>query len=239
MNEVAAWWMLSLLLCALCALLVWPPRGESFFETGNGAALLRSIFRGEVVRGEIAGKMLAVAATPLGLAALALAASVWLSEQSIQIWLETLARYAPAVAVALSLQALCLLLHSRLIGAWLTLPLAALSLQLWLYYQALGIEFSLLGRFYAAALLLLVAAAIKVMRRIQPVPRLIPARFCALLLLVLQWLFTAGETVRVDPIGLAWLAESRIHLAPLLLVALVAAGAAWRMFGHRTMKTRM
>ena len=142
--------------------------------------------------------------------------------------------FAKPIGVILSLQALCLLLHRKMYGSWVLLLLGALSFQLWLFYQSLGIEFSHLGMFYGAALFILLTAATAIVDRINSNSRLIVARFFAFLLLVLQWLFATGSRTIAEFSGLEGLTPSMALLTPALMLTLTIAGFAWQTLVYRT-----
>ena len=224
MNEVASWWVLNLALGCLCALFAYPSHRRSFLGAHR---LCRRLPR-------TISYLLYLTLVPLSLACVALGLSAWLTEQSVPGWLESISGYARVIGVVLSLQALCLLLHRRMYGSWVLLLLGALSFQLWLFYQALGIDFSLLGMFYGAALFVFLTASIAIADRIDSHARLIVARFLAFLLLVLQWLFATGSRTIVDFAGLNGLTPSMALLTPALMLILSLAGFAWQVIVDRT-----
>ena len=224
MNEVASWWVLSLALGCLCALFAYPSHGQSFLGAHRQ---LRRLPR-------MLSYFLYLTLVPLSLACFALALTAWLIEQSVQDWLESMVAFAKPIGVILSLQAHCLLLHRKMYGSWVLLLLGALSFQLWLFYQSLGIEFSHLGMFYGAALFILLTAATAIVDRINSNSRLIVARFFAFLLLVLQWLFATGSRTIAEFSGLEGLTASMALLTPALMLTLTIAGFAWQTLVYRT-----
>lgn len=224
MNEVASWWVLNLALGCLCALFAYPSHRQSFLGAHR---LFRRLPR-------TLSYFLYLTLVPLSLACIALSLSAWLTEQSVPGWLESISGYARAIGVVVSLQALCLLLHRRMYGSWILLLLGALSFQLWLFYQALGIDFSLLGMFYGAALFIVLTASIAIVDRIDLHARLIVARFLAFLLLVLQWLFATGSRTIVDFTGFNGLTPRIALLTPALMLVLTLAGFAWQVLVDRT-----
>ncbi len=228
MNEVASWWTLSLALGCLCVLLAWPSPGQSIPGAGKLIRLLP----------ERLPPVLYLTFVPLSLAATAMALSSWLTEQSVPVWLETISGYAGAIEVALSLQALCLLFHGKMYGGWVLLLLGSLSFQLWLFYQALGIDFVLLGTLYGAALFIFLAAAIAIIDRINRESRLAVARFLAFLLIVLQWLFTTGPRAIVELSGFHWLDSGTIYLTPLLMLVLISIGFSWQFLWVKIVRNR-
>ena len=229
MSEAASWWALSLGLGCCCALLAWPPRWQSFFGRD---ALVRRYCPPPVALG------LSLALVPATLACAALWLSQWLSGQSVTVWLATLELWSRPIGVALSLQALGLLLHGRMHGALLLLLPAALSLQLLLFYQALGIEFSRLGMLYAAALLLALPGLIFALGRINLARRLPAARFLACLLLILQWLY-ATDTSWADYFqGYEWITLASAVQAPGILLVLIIAGYSWQNLRDRRVRAR-
>ena len=230
MSEAASWWALSLGLGCCCALLAWPQRRQSFF--GRNTLLLRYC-------PPPVAQVLAVALVPLVLAAAALGLSQWLSGQSLTAWLATLAFWSKPISVALSLQALGLLLHRRMYGAPLLLLPAALSLQLWLYYQALGIDFSRLGMIYAAALLLALPGLIFALARIDPARRLPAARFLACLLLILQWLHATDTSWAGYFQGYEWITLASAVQAPSILLTLIVAGYCYSYLWQNLRNRRM
>lgn len=218
MNEVASWWVLNLALGCLCALFAYPSHRQSF---PGAHRLFRRLPR-------TLSYLLYLTLVPLSLACIALSLSAWLTEQSVPGWLESIFGYARVIGVVISLQALCLLFHRRMYGSWVLLLLGALSFQLWLFYQALGIDFSLLGMFYGAALFVFLTASIAIVDRIDLHARLIVARFLAFLLLFLQWLFATGSRTIADFTGFNGLTPGIALLTPVLMLTLVLAGFAWQ-----------
>ncbi|MCY4017425.1 MAG: hypothetical protein OXF82_09755, partial [Gammaproteobacteria bacterium] len=154
-------------------------------------------------------------------------------------WLATLAFWSKPISVALSLQALGLLLHGRMYGAPLLLLPAALSLQLWLYYQALGIDFSRLGMIYAAALLLALPGLIFALARIGPARRLPAARFLACLLLILQWLHATDTSWAGYFQGYEWITLASAVQAPGILLTLIVAGYCYSYLWQNLRNRRM
>ena len=223
MNEVASWWVLSLALGCLCALIAYPSHRQSFLGAHR---LFRRLPR-------VLSYILYLTLVPSSLACLALGLSAWLTEQSVGGWLVSISGYSGAIGVVLSLQALCLLLHRRMYGTWVLLLLGALSFQLWLFYQALGIDFSLLGMLYGAALFISLTASIAIVERIDSHARWIVARFLAILLLVLQWLFATDSRTIVDFTGFSGLTPGMALLTPAAMLALAAAGFAWQVLADR------
>ena len=219
MNETASWWSLSLLLACLCAWLAWPTRERSFFSTN--ALVSRHC-------PEMAVWALRLALVPTILAAAALALSEWLTAQSVLVWLGMLEVMAAPVGVLLSLQAVGLLFHGRVYGGVLVLLPGALSLQHWLYYQALDVEFTRLGMMYALALLILLPGLIFSIGRIDIARRLPAARFLACLLLVLQWLYATDSRWTNFFQGYDWITLESAVLAPGLMFALIGAGYLWQ-----------
>ncbi len=228
MNEVASWWALSLVLGCLCALFAYPPHRQSFFGAHRYCRRLPRML----------SRLLYLTVVPLSLAVVALALSGWLTEQSVPAWLAAISGYGKVIGVALSLQALCLLLHRRMYGSWILLATGALSFQLWLFYQALGVDFSLLGRLYGAALFIAFTAAIAAVGRVDPEARWAVARLLAFLLLALQWLFATGSGPAADFTGFDWLTPGMAVLTPSAMLALTLIGFSWQSFASRVARAR-
>ena len=230
MSEAASWWALSLGLGCCCALLAWPLRQQSFFGRNK---LVQRYCPPPVALG------LGLALIPATLACAALWLSQWLSGQSVTVWLATLEFWSRPIGVVLSLQALGLLLHGRMYGALLLLLPAALSLQLWLFYQALGIEFSRLGMLYAAALLLALPGLIFALGRIDLARRLPAARFLACLLLILQWLYATDTSWAGYFQGYEWITLESAVQAPGILLVLILIGYSWQNLRDRSARARL
>lgn len=163
---------------------------------------------------------------PLLLALCALGLSDWLTEQSFTAWLLNLEEFGKLVGILLSLQAVYFLIHGRVFGTWVLLLISTLTLQLWLYYQALGIDFRSLGQVYAAALFVVLAAINCALLAIDEKIKLAFARPLAGLVPVIQWLFSTAAIPSNTVVGFDWVTLDTTLFPIGLMLLLVAAGYA-------------
>ncbi|MCY4356230.1 MAG: hypothetical protein OXD01_01775 [Gammaproteobacteria bacterium] len=166
---------------------------------------------------------------PLLLALGAVGFSDWLTGQSVAYWSKVLSDFGKIMAIVLSLQALCFLFHGRVYGTFLLLMVSTMSLQLWLYYQALGIDFRNLGLIYAITVFMVVAGLRLFLHRPETEVRIMLARTLAILVLAMQWAFTANF-ISADPVqsGFAWVTLQTTLVPCGLMMLLVAIGYGWQ-----------
>ena len=218
MNAPQYWWLLSLSASCLYALLAASTYPESRW---TGKRVLRNWPRW--LRAGLFSIWL-----PILLALAAVGFSAWLTGQSFSRWLLTLEEFGKLPAILLSLQALGFLIHGYVLGTTLLLLCGTLSLQFWLYYQALGIDFNSLSLIYATAVFVVFTLFRFGMHVIDADIRMAFARPLAILVLTLQWAFTAKSATGRPVAGMDWVSPETT-LAPIGLILLfVMVGYGWQ-----------
>ena len=165
---------------------------------------------------------------PLLLAMCSLSLSDWLTAQSFPAWLAKIEEFGKLVGILLSLQAVYFLAHGKVFGSWLLLVASTLTLQLWLYYQALGIDFRLLAQAYASALFIAVAAVSFALHAIDIKFKVAFARPLAVLVVIAQWLFSTASVSANSIAGFGWLTCNTTLMPIASMAILVFAGYAWK-----------
>jgi len=214
MNAPEYWWVLSMSAGCIYALLANTEYQHSILE------------RARVLKPYPQWVKLGIyyLSLPMLLALCALVLSDWLTEQSFPTWLLKLEEFGELVGILLSLQAVYFLMHDRVFGAWFLLAASTLTLQLWLYYQALGLDFQTLGQAYAGVLFLVLAAVSFTLHAIDTKFKLAFARPLAVLVLITQWVFSTAEVSANTIIGFDWLSLDTTIVPIGLMALLVLAG---------------
>lgn len=173
---------------------------------------------------------------PVLLGVCAVSLSEWLTEQSFAIWLANLQEFGKLVGILLSLQAVYFLFHGRVFGAWVLLVVSTLTLQLWLYYQSLGIEFRTLGLAFAALLFAFLAVINFALHKIDLPIRTALARPLAGFVLLIQWIFSATTVSARSVVEFDWLTFENTVVPVGLMFALILLGYIWQVWPGQTNK---
>lgn len=177
---------------------------------------------------------------PVLLLGCVLSFSDWLTYQSFAVWLLTLEEYGKLIGILLSLQAVHFVLHKRFVGSVVLLVASTLTLQLWLYYQALGIDFQRLGQGYAIAVFVIFSAVNYLLYAIDQQVKDAIAQPLACLVLVSQWAFSTSAISPGSAIGFEWITLNTtvIPLGPMVLLVLAGyIGQPW--LSRRSRATRI
>ena len=174
---------------------------------------------------------------PVLLAICVLSLSDWLTEQSFALWLLTLEEYGKLIGILLSLQAVYFILHNSLVGSVALLVVSTLTLQLWLYYQALGIDFQTLAQVYAAAIFVVLAFINFLLHAIDQQIRDAIASPLACLVLVSQWIFSTSVIAPDSVIGFDWITLNTTLIPIGFMLLLVISGYMGQLWFSRYSKT--